>query len=590
MRKRIIIILILGSLLINFNCRKQNDYSKYNRQVTNLAVFARLYGYIRFFYPSDEASKIDWNKFAIYGSELVYNCSDNKELIDSLKKLFSPIAPSNNFILSDKKKSVKVLKNKIEDENLMFWQHLGLEIKDTSNRYKKNAYISQRVGTNTPSGKIFEHIPNKGASIKKEIIPGVYCNIPITLTKSYKLNRKDSAEKFKMLQQQLSLIDDSVSVDNKFVRVADIIITWNYVQHFYPYFEVVKVDWEKILFETLASALQDKDRDEFLTTLQKMMAYLNDGHAITKDLLARYGRLPIKIDLVENQVIVTYSKDTSKFLVGDILLEINDKNIFELLLEIGNKISGSKHWKKTYALEQICIGDIADDVEIKFLRNGDTLVCNSIMGHDKQLEIVRPKFKNLKNDIIYVNLNRSSMEDIYNQFDKLLKAKGIIFDLRIYPINNHQILCHLINDKKLSQEWMQIPQIIYPDHEFSGFKKRGWVLEPKFPQLEGEIVFLISSRAISYTESVLGFVEGYKLGEIIGQPTAGTNGNIVPFYLPGGFEVWFTGMKVIKHDGSQHHTIGIEPTVYVEKTIAGVKSGKDEYLEKAIEVINNKIN
>lgn len=43
-------------------------------------------------------------------------------------------------------------------------------------------------------------------------------------------------------------------------------------------------------------------------------------------------------------------------------------------------------------------------------------------------------------------------------------------------------------------------------------------------------------------------------------------------------------MKVLKHNGSQHHGIGILPDMYVEKTIQGVKEERDEFLEKAMEV------
>ena len=46
-------------------------------------------------------------------------------------------------------------------------------------------------------------------------------------------------------------------------------------------------------------------------------------------------------------------------------------------------------------------------------------------------------------------------------------------------------------------------------------------------------------------------------------------------------------MKVLKHDGSQHHGIGILPEIYVEKTIQGVKDGRDEFLEKALELVMN---
>jgi C-terminal processing protease CtpA/Prc len=83
----------------------------------------------------------------------------------------------------------------------------------------------------------------------------------------------------------------------------------------------------------------------------------------------------------------------------------------------------------------------------------------------------------------------------------------------------------------------------------------------------------------------LGIIEFYRLAEIVGSRTAGTNGNVNPFTLPGGYRISWTGMKVLKHDGSQHHGIGILPTVSVSRTIAGVTAGRDEVLERAIEIV-----
>jgi len=70
-----------------------------------------------------------------------------------------------------------------------------------------------------------------------------------------------------------------------------------------------------------------------------------------------------------------------------------------------------------------------------------------------------------------------------------------------------------------------------------------------------------------------------------GGPTAGTNGNIVTFALPGGYRVTSTGMKVLKHDGSQHHGIGILPTIPVSRTRAGVAGGRDELLDRAVQAV-----
>lgn len=132
----------------------------------------------------------------------------------------------------------------------------------------------------------------------------------------------------------------------------------------------------------------------------------------------------------------------------------------------------------------------------------------------------------------------------------------------------------------------KVPRIIYPDHEnLVGYATSRWTLSPSEPQFTGEIVFLTDGRAISYAESVMGIVEHYELGEIVGQPTAGTNGNVNPFQLPGEYYVRWTGMRVLKHDGSQHHLIGIQPTVPVQRTLEGVRAGRDAYIEEALELI-----
>ncbi|MDX5437896.1 MAG: peptidase S41, partial [Pontibacter sp.] len=110
------------------------------------------------------------------------------------------------------------------------------------------------------------------------------------------------------------------------------------------------------------------------------------------------------------------------------------------------------------------------------------------------------------------------------------------------------------------------------------------LMKPKRPQLTAKIIFLTDGRAISYAESFMSFIEHYKLATIVGQPTAGTNGNVNPFTLPGGYYISWTGMKVQKHDGSRLHGVGILPNVYVEKTIQGVREGRDEFLEKAMEI------
>jgi C-terminal processing protease CtpA/Prc len=100
---------------------------------------------------------------------------------------------------------------------------------------------------------------------------------------------------------------------------------------------------------------------------------------------------------------------------------------------------------------------------------------------------------------------------------------------------------------------------------------------------------MTDGRAISYAESCLGIVEHYKLGEIVGGATAGTNGDVNPFTLPGGYTIMWTGMKVVKHDGSRHHGVGVQPTIRVGRSIAGVRAGHDEVLLRAVEAAQGSV-
>jgi thiol-disulfide isomerase/thioredoxin len=149
------------------------------------------------------------------------------------------------------------------------------------------------------------------------------------------------------------------------------------------------------------------------------------------------------------------------------------------------------------------------------------------------------------------------------------------------------LIAHLIDKPVQSARW-NIPVITAPNYSnVTEYVTDGrWLIEPAPPRLKAKLAFLTDGRAISYAESYMGIIEAYKLAEIVGEPTAGTNGNINWVVLPGEYRVIFTGMKVLKHDGSRHHGIGIQPTVAVSRTIIGVREKRDEQLERAIDLVS----
>jgi hypothetical protein len=191
----------------------------------------------------------------------------------------------------------------------------------------------------------------------------------------------------------------------------------------------------------------------------------------------------------------------------------------------------------------------------------------------------------LDDGVYYVDLARATNIDINAVMDRLASAPGIVFDVRRRLNGNREVLSHLLTRPDDSNTWLAVPHVIRPDHGSNAmptWETRGWGLPMLQPHIGGRVAFLIGPSAISYPESILGLVEHYHLGELVGGATAGTNGNVVEVTEPSGCRTRFTGMRVTKHDGSRQHLIGIQPTIPVSRTVAGVIAGRDEVLEKAL--------
>ena len=47
-------------------------------------------------------------------------------------------------------------------------------------------------------------------------------------------------------------------------------------------------------------------------------------------------------------------------------------------------------------------------------------------------------------------------------------------------------------------------------------------------------------------------------------------------------------MLVQKRDGTPHHGVGILPPVPVSPTVAGIRAGRDEVLERAIDLVKQR--
>ena len=94
----------------------------------NAAAFARLYGVVRYFYPSDASASLDWNRFAIHGVKQVRGARDTKALQATLLGLFSPLGPG--IEISQNLPPPPALGS--PDHQLIAWRYLGAGMSGSS--------------------------------------------------------------------------------------------------------------------------------------------------------------------------------------------------------------------------------------------------------------------------------------------------------------------------------------------------------------------------------------------------------------------------------------------------------------------------
>ncbi|HEX6902284.1 MAG TPA: S41 family peptidase [Thermoanaerobaculia bacterium] len=375
-------------------------------------------------------------------------------------------------------------------------------------------------------------------------------------------------------------------------RLAGVALAWNVFQHFYPYFDVVQTDWPAELRRALSSAATDRDDLAFVDTLRRLVAALHDGHGGVYYPNNSF-RMPLLWDWVEDQLVVTRvaPEGAGELRRGDVILTLDGRPAREALAAAEELISAATpQWRRYLGLGRIARCRQEKQVHLEVRRpTGETFtatVACSLPLEGPALEEDRPeKIAEVRPGIFYVDIDRISDDDFKGALDRLAAAKGVVFDLRGYPRNLSTIvIAHLTGETLTSARW-NVPLIHRPDRKDVKWEFSNWPVEPAEPRIRGKAAFITDGRAISYAETYMGIIEHYKLAAIVGGPTAGTNGNINPFALPGGYSLIWTGMRVLKHDGSQLHGIGIQPTVPASRTLKGVAEGRDELLEKAVEVV-----
>jgi hypothetical protein len=97
------------------------------------------------------------------------------------------------------------------------------------------------------------------------------------------------------------------------------------------------------------------------------------------------------------------------------------------------------------------------------------------------------------------------------------------------------------------------------------------------------VVALIDARTQGAMERLAMRLEALADATFVGEPSAGSPSEVMPVPLPGGLSVTVPLAEWRRPDGGTVQRVGITPQVAAARTVRGVRSGRDEVLERALQ-------
>lgn len=373
---------------------------------------------------------------------------------------------------------------------------------------------------------------------------------------------------------------------------------WNVIEYYAPNRSLTLHPWEEVLTSYIPRMGVETDPVRFSRLYFRLIRELNDGHAYAPiEMLFGQRMLPVWPLQAEGRLFVGYSGD-SLLERGDEVVAIDGEPISERLELLREYASRSNEASLRQALRYYGLCTRRDTAEVVRRRAGvcDTLrVATVPYGSVSPLydpaQLVQPPFRLLVDSVGYIYAGTFSREYLAQVVQTLPRTRALIIDLRTYPMNVDGALIALIG-QSLRTESVVVRQALYQTLALPGlfYLQEQWLFED-FGEVaarctepyKGRVILLVDEMTQSNPEFQAMAFQSCPQTLTIGSPTSGANGSIVWIPLPGQLTS-FSGVGTLYPDGTQPQTVGVRLDVEVLPTAEGLQAGRDEVLERALEL------
>jgi len=302
--------------------------------------------------------------------------------------------------------------------------------------------------------------------------------------------------------------------------------------------------------------------------------------------------LPITVRFVENRAVVTgYVAESGKaagFEIGDVITQLDGVPVAKLVETWAPYYADSNEAARLRDIARSMTRGACGDARVGVSReNGEielktprvlTVGLNTSAGatHDRPGDA----FQMLSGQVAYLKLSAVKTEGVAHYVDSAQGTKGLIIDIRNYP-SEFVVFAfgQLLVDKETQFVRFTMCDVSNPG-AFHWFE--GPPLVPATPHYGGKIVVLVDELTQSSAEYHAMAFRSVPRTTVIGSTTAGADGNVSQFSLPGGPSTMISGLGIFYPDKKPTQRVGIVPDVEVKPTIAGIRAGRDELVEEAV--------
>jgi len=561
--KSIILLIIFLLLLISFGfyyTQKQNEYkqiagiSYYNsKDISDLATLCKVWGFIKYYHPSVVEGKNTWDDELIKMMPEVLKSKNNDERNRLLSEWLASLEEFERDTLP-----------KLDPDSVKIYPDLGW-IEDE----KELGLLSRQL----------EPI--------------------ITAKRNY--------DKTNFIQYSGFTIKDELEY-NEFeyptteYRLLALFRFWNVIQYYYPYKYLVRDNWDDILIEFIPKFINTKNELEYKLAILELITTLNDSHAhmewdSTIEKWIGKNIAPYEVTFIEGKLVVTGFYEVSDTIntnrsiqIGDVILSINKQSINTIVEEKIKFTSGSNFTAQLRNISDLILRTNETKMEVEFLRDEKTLRTElPCINQNKVKKLSKYNRDNILYEIIADSIGYLYLGSTHGgEVPQNIKADGLIIDLRCYPshkkIKGYFDYLHLYSEPKVFVKFTMGDSNFPGLFQFLGATAVGTKNSAAY---KGKKVILVNELTISHAEFM---AMKYRVAEnsiIIGSTTAGADGGVISLKMPGGVSVKFTIAGVYYPDGRETQGVGIIPDLEVKPTIKGIREGRDEVLEKAIELITS---